>query len=214
MRKILIFVSILMVFVILSGNVFAVTMTLEEAVKSAKSNSDELRIAELELDNLLNGISQYRTELLPKLNVMASKTKSNDFDSSWEKENGKYVSKLVPLETERYDMKLVGEYKLLDLAFLSKDAAMRRNYDAAYANYNQKIADLEFKVISIYYRLILEEQLKNILEEEIEILDKYLEDLKLKVDLQYTDKQRSTKTQSDLIVLIISPTNNYVYVCL
>ncbi|MCP3660459.1 MAG: TolC family protein [Bacteroidetes bacterium] len=196
MRKILMLLSISSLLMV---NSFAVMLTLEEAIKSAKNNSDKLKIEEYQLASLKHEINQYRTGLLPTMSIVAAKTQSHAFDSSWEQQaNDTYLSKLIKLETERYDLKLVGEYKLIDLAFISKHSAMMKNYEAAYADYNQTVADLEFEIISIYYHLLLEEQLKNILEEEIEILDQYLKDLKLKVDLQYIDKQSFLNSQINL----------------
>jgi outer membrane protein len=104
-------------------------------------------------------------------------------------ENSKIVSKLVPVEKKEYDLKITGEQKIIDLAYLSKISSLNKKYDAEYSGYLQKKQDVAFEIVNAYYSLIKSEQTKQIIEKDILILESYLKDIKNKLSLSFETKQ-------------------------
>src|SRR5574344_1777946 len=135
-------------------NLFARTFSLDEAMEIAIDKNPDLKILEIELDELKNSIAQNKTEILPRINLVAQALDQDSFDSNLVYENSKIVSKLVPVEKKEYDLKITGEQKIIDLAYLSKISSLKKKYDAEYSGYLQKKQDLTFEIVNAYYSLI------------------------------------------------------------
>jgi outer membrane protein len=170
-------------------NLFARTFSLDEAMEIAIDKNPDLKILEIELDELKNSIAQNKTEILPRINLVAQALDQDSFDSNLVYENSKIVSKLVPVEKKEYDLKITGEQKIIDLAYLSKISSLKKKYDAEYSGYLQKKQDVAFEIVNAYYSLIKSEQTKQIIEKDILILESYLKDIKNKLSLSFETKQ-------------------------
>lgn len=170
-------------------NLFARTFSLDEAMEIAIDKNSDLKILEIELDELKNSIAQNKTEILPRINLVAQALDQDSFDSNLVYENSKIVSKLVPVEKKEYDLKITGEQKIIDLAYLSKISSLNKKYDAEYSGYLQKKQDVAFEIVNAYYSLIKSEQTKQIIEKDILILESYLKDIKNKLSLSFETKQ-------------------------
>lgn len=170
-------------------NLFARTFSLDEAMEIAIDKNPDLKILEIELDELKNSIAQNKTEILPRINLVAQALDQDSFDSNLVYENSKIVSKLVPVEKKEYDLKITGEQKIIDLAYLSKISSLNKKYDAEYSGYLQKKQDVAFEIVNAYYSLIKSEQTKQIIEKDILILESYLKDIKNKLSLSFETKQ-------------------------
>jgi outer membrane protein len=170
-------------------NLFARTFSLDEAMEIAIDKNSDLKILEIELDELKNSIAQNKTEILPRINLVAQALDQDSFDSNLVYENSKIVSKLVPVEKKEYDLKITGEQKIIDLAYLSKISSLKKKYDAEYSGYLQKKQDVAFEIVNAYYSLIKSEQTKQIIEKDILILESYLKDIKNKLSLSFETKQ-------------------------
>jgi outer membrane protein len=189
---------VLMYLFVFIANLFARSMSLDEAIKMAKDNSAELKIANLEVALIKNSVLQFRTTILPKINLVGDRREDNTFDYEIYMEDKQVKSKLVPIKKEEYDIKAQAEQKILDWAFLCENSSMKLNYRSAQADVAQKEADIAYNVSNVYYTLMKGEQTKKILEEDIACLEEYLKDVQEKVDLQFEQKQSIINTQINL----------------
>lgn len=179
-------------------NLFARTFPLEEAIELAKQKDPDLKILIFELEQLSNNILQNKVEILPKINFVAESTNESTFESNLVYKNSKLVSELVPVDKYSYDVHLVGEQKIIDLAYMSKIGALKKKYDAEYSGYLQKKQDISFNVIAAYYSLIKSEQTKKIIEQDINILEDYLQDMHNKFELNFETRQALLNTEISL----------------
>jgi outer membrane protein len=173
----------------LCSNLFARTFSLEEAIEISQQKNPDLKILQFELKQLKNNIAQNRTEIMPKINFVADDTNKSSFESNLTYKDSKFVSQLVPVEKYQYDLKFVGDQKIMDLAYMSKIGSLKRKYDSEFAGYLQKKQDVAFDVVNAYYNLMKSEHTKQIIEQDVVILENYLQDMKNKLNLNFETKQ-------------------------
>lgn len=169
---------------------YAQSISLEEAIKMAKTNNPELKIAQFDLSIMENTISQNRSDVLPKINFITDKTDRRSFVSQLVYRDNRIVENFVPVDTNLYDMKVTLEQKIVDFSYLSHAAALHLQYEAARSALQQKEADVAFNTVTKYYTLVKLEQMKKVMENDIALLEAYVHDIRTKQDLKFEDREK------------------------
>lgn len=179
--------------IVLSGNTHSIAwaqqMSLDEAIKLGLKNNPVLNQAQLEIKRSEAQLVLIWSEILPKVDLNAEKSRNHIFDYQFIQQGESSQVVLSPVISDRYDLNLTFNQKIIDMAFFSKLSGAINKMEAAKAQWQQQKSALAYEITEAYYLLMKADVIKHLIEMEIIAIEEYVKELKMIANLKYKSQQ-------------------------
>ena len=177
-------------------------LTLEECIKLGMENSNELKISKAKLIGSDAKVTEANSHLLPQLKLNASYQRlSNIPPVEISLDFLPQPVQIAPVILNNYNLKLSLQQPLFTgFRLWSAKSIAENNYKASNYEYDKELNEAAFKIQNVFWNYYKAEQIKNLIEENLRLIKKHVEDTK-------NFMERSLATRNDLLKLEVQYSN-------
>ncbi len=177
-------------------------LTLEECIKLGMGNSNELKISKAKLIGSDAKVTEANSHLLPQLKLNASYQRlSNIPPVEISLDFLPQPVQIAPVILNNYNLKLSLQQPLFTgFRLWSAKSIAENNYKASNYEYDKELNEAAFKIQNVFWNYYKAEQIKNLIEENLRLIKKHVEDTK-------NFMERSLATRNDLLKLEVQYSN-------